>query len=60
MPERVIMGITGHKTRSVFDRYKMVDEADLHDGVQKLQEARAASSVRFEHHVKALDALFEE
>ncbi len=61
VPERVIMSITGHKTRSVFDRYNIVDEADLHDGVQKLQEARAASGVRYEYYLKGpLDALFEE
>ena len=48
-------------TRSVFDRYNIVDEADLHDGVQKLQEARPASGVRFEYYLKGpLDALFED
>ncbi len=52
MPERVIMSITGHKARSVFDRYNIVDEADLHDGVQKLQEVRAASGVRFEYYLQ--------
>ena len=61
VPERVIMSITGHKTRSVFDRYNIVDEADLHDGVQRLQEARQASGMRFELFLKGpLDALFED
>jgi integrase len=40
VPESVIMRMSGHKTRSVFERYNVIETRDMQDAVERMEAAQ--------------------
>ena len=38
VPESVVMRMSGHKTRAVFDRYNVIEAEDLKEAVRKIED----------------------
>ena len=55
VPDSIAMKLTGHKTRSVFDRYDIVNEADLRSGVSLLASHLSAASPKVGDNLGTID-----
>ncbi|MEE8193306.1 MAG: hypothetical protein V3T74_11205, partial [Gemmatimonadales bacterium] len=50
VPEKVAMQLTGHLSRSVFDRYNIINEADQRDAARKLAAYHEQEALSVRHH----------
>jgi integrase len=44
VPESVVMKMSGHRTRAVFDRYNIIEDDDLREAVKRLEAGSAKHS----------------
>ncbi len=52
VPEKVAMALSGHETRSVFDRYNIVAGNDLHDAIERLAAFHEARTTGAKGHLR--------
>ncbi|HEY5866143.1 MAG TPA: tyrosine-type recombinase/integrase [Candidatus Tectomicrobia bacterium] len=55
VPDRIEMGLMGHKTRAMYDRYNIVDEEDIRRSMQQMDRYLAQSGDREPKGLEAFD-----
>ena len=60
IPERVSMMVSGHKTRSVFDRYNIVNDTDLKLASEKMETYLQAQRAQSGHNTGTVEVFNTE